>query len=353
MGIKTKLFHKDKPVLGLDISTTGLKVMAINPKKMAVFAYGSIDLDPQKVQDSMNKGGTYLSEGLKKLMSTKLVGKLPSNHAVVSVPTGRTFSRTMSLPVSAVKNLQEAIQLEAEQYIPVPSSELYIDYEIIDHNKETVNVLLAAVPKRIVDNILLTCHDAGLEPVMIEPGVNAAARLITATEEGHLPSIIIDVGAASTDIALLDKVVRVTGGTAVGGHTFTLQISEKMKISLEEAHLLKVRSGLGIGPQQAKIKAALDGSLQQIAQETRKIIRYYLERIGSKTKIEQIIIVGGGSNLPGLGEYMTEALLMPARVGNPWQSVHFGKLPQPTRQFKPRFITAAGLAMVNAKEIWQ
>ena len=62
-----KLFHTDKPVAGIDISTTGVKAMAINPRKMIVQGYGAIDLDPSKVQDSINKGDDYLADGLKKL----------------------------------------------------------------------------------------------------------------------------------------------------------------------------------------------------------------------------------------------------------------------------------------------
>lgn len=348
-----KLFHTDKPVAGIDISTTGVKAMAINPRKMIVQGYGAIDLDPSKVQDSINKGDDYLADGLKKLFKEKFIGHMPSSQVVVSVPTNRTYSRTLSLPLTAESNLDDAISLEVEQYIPIPLNDLYIDYDVIERDKKSMTILVSAVPKRIIESITHTCDAAGLEVVMIESGINATARLITATEEGHLPSVIIDIGAATADIALLDSVVRVTGGVSVGGHTFTLKISEKMNISLEEAHQLKVHNGLSLGPQQAKVTTALEPSLHQIAAETRKIIRYYSERLGIKTKIEQIVIVGGGSNLPGLGEFMTEAMQMPARVGNPWTALDFGKLTPPSKQFKPRYITAAGLSLVNPKEIWQ
>jgi hypothetical protein len=45
--------------------------------------------------------------------------------------------------------------------------------------------------------------------------------------------------------------------------------------------------------------------------------------------------------------------MMPARVASPWQVLNFGSLQQPSRQFKPRYITAAGLASVHPKEIWR
>ena len=352
MGIKTKLFYHDRPLVGVDVSSTGIKVMAINPHKMAVLGYGSVDLDPQKVQQSLSTGDSYLSDGMKKLLDSKVVGHLPSNHIAVSVPTSRTYSRTMQLPLDAEANLDGALQLEVEQYVPIASSELYTDYQIIDRGKESLTVLLSAVPKRIVDSIVATCQGAGLEPIIVQPGISAAARLIRATEEGHLPTVIIDIGAATSDIALFDREVRVTGSANVGGHTFTYKIAEKLKVSFEEAHQLKVHSGLDPGPRQAKLRSALEPLLEAVASEARKIMRYYSERLGIKSKIEQVIIVGGGSNMPGLGEFMTEAMLMPSRVGNPWQALNFGKLAPPSRQFKPRYITAAGLAIIDPKEIW-
>lgn len=352
MGIK--LFHTDKAVSGLDISTTGIKIMSIDPKKMNVLGYGAIDLDPVKVQDSLLKGDDYLAEGLKVLLKEKLIGKLPSNQVVACAPTSRTYSRIMAVPIDAASNVGEAVQLEAEQYIPIPRAELALDYQIIERDAKELTVLVSAVPKRIVTTIMETCQKAGLDLIMIEPAINAAARLVRLTEEGHLPSLIIDIGAATTDIALLDDgTVRVTSSVVVGGNTFTLRISEGLKVSLEEAHQLKVHSGLSAGPNQAKLKVALEPTMNQIISEMRKTIRYYNERVGVKTKIEQIVIVGGGSNMPGLGEYITETMMMPARVGEPWDTLHFGNLKPPSRLFKQRYITAAGLSIVDPKGIWK
>ena len=80
-------------------------------------------------------------------------------------------------------------------------------------------------------------------------------------------------------------------------------------------------------------------------------MRYYTERIDSEKKIEQLLIVGGGSNVPGIGDYFTNDLVMPARVASPWQLLNFGTLPQPAKQFRPRYITVAGLACVPPKEL--
>lgn len=352
MGYK-KLLYKDKPLFGLDISQTGLKAMSVDSKGWTVKAYGNCNLDPTKLNEAIEKGGAYLSNGIQELMAKHIIGPIHTNRVAISMPTARTFSRSLILPLEAQNDLLPAIELEAEQYIPVPMSELYVDYEIIDKTKESIEVLISAIPKIIVDHCLEACETAGLEVVLVEPGMNAVARLLTHTEEGDLPTAIVDINAASTDIAVLDKAIRVTGGISVGGNSFTISIADKMKVTLENAHQLKVLNGLSAGPKQAKITEALEPSLKRIATELRKIMRYYTERISNDTKIEQIIIVGSGSNVPGIGEFFTNEMLMPARVASPWQVLDFGALQQPSRQFKPRYITVAGLASVDAKGIWQ
>ena len=348
-----KLYYKDRPVVGLDISQTGVKIMAIDSKKMLVLGYGSMDLDPIKMEESTEKDSDYFQNSLSELLSKNLLGSLPSNHVVLSVPTSRTFTRTFSLPLDAEHHLKQAIELEIDQYIPLPAETLYIDYEIVDRSKETITICLSAAPRKLIDRYVEVVEQAGLRVISVEPGINAVARLLETTEEGHLPTVIVDIGPASTDIAILDGSIRVTGSTVIGGNTFTLDIAKKLNVPLDNAHQLKILNGLNSGPRQQKLNAALAPSLQRILSETRKVIRYYNERLENKQKLEQVLIVGGGSNLPGIGEFFTNELVMPARVASPWQRLNFGKLQEPPKQFKARYITVAGSAILQPGNIWK
>ncbi len=348
-----KLFHHDKPIIGLDISQTGIKVMSMDPGKWLVHGYGSVDLDPIKVQDSLEKSDPYLQTNLEQLLHEKVVGTLASNHVVLGIPTARTFSRTFSLPIKQEHALKDAVEIEVEQYIPLPINLLYVDQTIIHRTKEELTVLMSAVPRTIVDRLVEITENLDLQVVMAEPSINAVARVLKATEEGHLPTLIVDIGPATTDIAILDGSIRVTGGLGIGGNTFTLDIAKKLNVTLENAHQLKVLNGLSAGPRQAKITTALNPSLQRIVTETRKVMRYYTERFSSNAKIEQVLIVGGGSNVPGIGDFFTNELVMPARVASPWQQLNFGTLAQPNKQFRPRYITVAGLSSVPTEEIWK
>jgi type IV pilus assembly protein PilM len=247
----------------------------------------------------------------------------------------------------------DAVEIEASQYIPVPTEALYLDYQIIERTKDEITVLMCAANQDFIDKITSMTIAAGLEPVMIEPSINASARLLNLTESGQLTSIIVDIGPLLTDIAILDKgFVRISGSIPIGGNTFTLDIAKSLKISLEEAHQLKVINGLSAGLRQQKIQQALNINLERIISEIKKIIRYYTERIDSNKKMEQLLILGSGSSIPGLGDYFTNRLIMPARVASPWQQLDFAKLSQPSRQQRSNYITVAGLACIDPREIW-
>ena len=350
----TKLFYSDKPIVGLDISNTGIKIMAVDAKKWDVIGYGSLDLDPLKIKDSLEGNSQYLADNIKTLVKDKIVGSLPSNHAAIAIPTAKSFSRTFSLPTKVEKNLKDAVALEIEQYIPIPASTLYVDYEVIEKNKNQLTVLMSAVAKNVIDRCIEAAESAGLSVSLVEPSLSAVGRLITQTEDGNLPTVIVDIGPASTDIAVLENnAIKVTGGVPIGGNTFTLDIAKKLGIALENAHQLKVLNGLSASSRQAKIKSAVEPGLIKIVNETRKVMRYYNERISDERKLEQLLIVGSGSNMPGIGEYFTNELVMPARVASPWQKLNFGRLPEPARQLRSRYITVAGLAIVDPWSIWQ
>jgi type IV pilus assembly protein PilM len=351
----SKFFFKDKPIIGLDISSTGIKVMSIDSKRWLVNGYGSLDLDPLKMKETLeNEDNTFLADNLKDLLKNKVLGVASSDRVAIAVPTARSFTRTFTLPASAEKSLDEAVILEAEQYIPIPVSTLYIDYQVIERTKSVITVLMSAVSKTIVDNITRNVEAAGLSPILIEPSINSVGRVLTATEDGSLPTVIVDIGPANTDIAILDRgAIRVTGGLPVGGNSFTLDIAKKLNIALENAHQLKVLNGLSAGPRQQKLTDALTPSLERIVSETKKVMRYYNERINSERKLEQLLIVGGGSNVPGIGEYFTNELLIAARVASPWQKLDFGKLQEPGKQFRPRYITVAGAASVSPRGVWR
>lgn len=350
--MKKPIFLHNKPLFAIDISHTYVKLMAINPDKWQVLTYGSVNADPVKLRQSLSDGSSYLADLIADMVRNNIIGILPSDQVVVSIPTNVTYSRSVSVPKAGIKSLDDVISLEAEQYIPVALSELNLSYEILSDAHETLEILMSAAPKKIVSTVVNACASAGLTVLAVQPSINAVGRLLTLTEQGHLPTAIVDIGAADTDLAILNERIRANASVQIGGNTLTYAIAEKLGVSLETAHQMKVLHGLSRSAKQQKISSALQQPLGQLASEVHKIIRYYSERIEGAEKIEQIIIVGSGSDIPGLGDYFTNELVMPARIASPWLALDFGELPQPAKQFRPRYITVAGMATIRPQEVW-
>ena len=348
----SSIFYRRKPIIGLDISRTSIKVMSIDRNRMLVHGYGSINLDSQKSDGNSADNTEYLAQNIKTLLKKNVVGQINSNRVALGIPTNRTFSRTFSLPVKEESNIRSAVNLEAEQYIPAPLDSLYLDYRIINRTKDELSVLMCAAPKKMIDSMLDATKQCGLEVAIIEPNISAIARLLKRTEEGMLPTIIVDIGTSTTDIAILDSDIRVTGGLNVGGYTLTLNLAKKMNVPIETAHQFKVLNGLNPGPRQARIAGALRPSLEKMTNEVKRVMRYYTDRFPDEKKIEQVLIVGGGGNLPGIGDFFTNELLMPARVASPWQMLNFDGLEQPAKQLRSQLSPVAGLALIKQEDIY-
>jgi len=348
----SSIFYRKKPIVGLEISRTSIKIMSIDKNRMLVHGYGSVNLDSQKNDSDSGDNTEYLARNIKDLLQKNIIGQIDSNRVSLGIPTNRTFSRTFTLPIKEESNVRSAVNLEAEQYIPAPLDSLYMDYRIINRTKDELTVLMCAAPKKMIDNMLSATQQCGLEVAIIEPNISAIARLLKRTEEGMLPTIIVDIGTSATDIAILDSDIRVTGGLNVGGYTLTLSLAKKMNVPIETAHQFKVLNGLNPGPRQARIAGALQPSLQKMTNEVKRVMRYYTDRFPNDRKIEQVLIVGGGGNLPGIGEFFTNELLMPARVASPWQILNFGNLEQPPKQLRSQLSPVAGLALIKQEDIY-
>ena len=347
-------FYQDKPLFGLDIGFSSIKVMQVSqqPKVAMVTGYGVANIDHKAVDNGTIVDHENIAQAMHELFKKRLIGDITSQRVAVSVPAARTFTRILTLPKLANKDLAETVQLEAEQYIPVPIDELYIDYETIQITEKNMQVLAVAVPKKVIDSYVTLTQLLGLEVVAMETTLGATGRLFRHTDQNDIPTVLIDFGSVSADVTISDKTLVVTGTIPGGGDNFTSLIAQKLGVSREEAHVIKVKYGLGVSKKQKEIVQALSPILEQIVKEIRRMIRYYEERSNTKKKIGQIVTLGGGANAPGLSEYLTDSLRLPVRSCNPWQRLNFDHLQPPSLTEKSMYLTVAGLALINPKEVF-
>lgn len=368
MGNNTKapILFKEKPLFGMDIGNGSLKVAQTEkgPKNTTagvpalnlfkLIGYGNNRFDPIAVSNGVIVHPEIIAESANKLFREQLYGDITTSRLAMTIPSYRSYTRSITMPKLTKKELKDAINMEAEQYIPIPIDNLYIDYKIIRTNSDnTEEILIVAINKDIIDSYIDLAAILGLEVVLIETTMSSAVRLFHNDYSNSEPTIIIDFGSLSSDISISIKGVMLTSSTVEGGgEIFTRNIAKGLNVSIDEAHIIKTKYGLGVSKRQSEVVSSLSKTLEQLVKEIQRLIRYYEENYGSNSTIQQLITLGGGSNMPGLNEYLTDKLRLAVRPCDPWEYLQINKLKLPLRADKLMYATAIGLSMAESSEVF-
>lgn len=183
---------------------------------------------------------------------------------------------------------------------------------------KTTHVGVAA-PREQVERRLAVCAAAGLNCIQVDVAscalANLAWRLL-----GRPPEQVwgvLDVGHRYTRLAIcVDEVPVMVRSFEMGGSVWTKQISEALQLSEDAAERNKKEFGLSAKAQSqggsgqelsAMILGILRDDLQRLSLEAERSYEYVLQCYPTRTPGD-LVMVGGGSLLEGLGEYLEERL---------------------------------------------
>ena len=350
------IFYKDKPIFGLDIGRSSIKVMQIDvdsKQTPLVRAYGTTSFNPDAIKEGVVVDHKEVVKAAHNLIEKHLVGKLTTNRVAISLPNSHSFSRVLSLPKMSNKDLSEAVRMEVDQSIPMPIEDLYYDYSIIRNLEDgSKDIQVVASPCTIVDSYIEVFDALGLEVALVESNIAAVTRIVAYAEAHEVSTLIVDIGSTACDISIYDgSAIRATGTVDCSSERITSAIAKALNVSHEKAQNIKTRYGLELSKKQKEITAAVEPELNKLINEIRKVMRYFADRESGGHPIGQIIILGGGANLPGLSTYITSRTRVPTRLCAPWNDISFGKLQPPHELETTLYTTASGLSMVTVKEL--
>ncbi len=343
-----------KSVLGVDLGTAGIKIAELSRSgdKFDLKNYGILDFlatsIPGSAQEPLTRkgdaatkfGDELLIAGLRNLISRVK----PSSHDVVaSISSFLTFATVIELPYLSEKDLGKAIPFEARKYIPVPLSEVILDWSIINVRESSlpnVEVFLAAVPKEEAERYRTIFLSAGLNLKALELENIALVRALIASDPS--PLVIINLGGRSTSIVIVDKgFERVSRNYELGGFEVTKAVSASLGIGFERAEELKKTQGL---KGDSSFVEAATPLIDMIVFEAKKTIANYEE--SKKSKIAKVILTGGQANMPGLKEYFGSKLGKETLIGDPLNRISFHKaLGGVLKDLSSSLAVALGLAM--------
>lgn len=332
-----EIFTFTPEVFGLDISGLSLKIIKLKKrgKELKIVSFGEENIRPGIIESGEIKDEKKLSEIIKEAIKKVKGEKIKTKYVVACLPEEKSFLQVIQMPKMPEEDLKSAVIYEAENYIPLPIHEVYLDYQIIPpvyDSLDHLDLLLAAVPKKIVDSYLSSLKLAGLFPIAFEVESQAIARALIKDEVTTQPVLLINLGATRTIFIIYSGYsLRFTTSTLVCSKTFDELIAKNLGISLKEAEAIKIRYGLENKKVKVKNKELEKGkifeflipALVDLVQQIKKYIDYYQthathEHLPPNGKgISKIFLSGGGANLKGLEKFLSLELKIPVKLGNP------------------------------------
>jgi type IV pilus assembly protein PilM len=347
--MRVPLIYKEQPLFGFDLGTRTAKMIQLRPvgKSMRVVGYGYANFPADAIVEGIIVDPQEIAGALKPLLAKMTYGKITATRVATSLPVAKIFTRVLQLPPMGPADLDAAVRLEAEQYVPVPLPDLYIDYEVIEAGTELQQVLMVAAPRAIVDSYIKLFDLMELEVGVIESSLSAVTRALVAAAPLGKVTLVADIGSGSIDLAVYDQVLRLTDSIAMGGDTLTQKLMQDLGITLEQANEIKYKFGIGPSGLQPKIMAALGDPLKKMCDEMRRVMKYYQDRSEHKRKIEAIVVGGGSASMPGFLEYMAAEISIPVIVADPWGGLDVSHVEHVSKFDAPMYTTAIGLARLE------
>lgn len=309
-----------KSCLGIDIGTTSIKAVELEREnnRARLVNYGTLAL-----ADYGRPAGALHASSLR-LFETDVVNYLQlllqktnmrARNAVASLPSFAIFSTIINLPPMPEKEVIQAVQFKARQYIPLPISSVSLDWVRIHEQK----VLLLAIPNELIQKYTAIFKSAGLNLITLEAeGISCARALSTqGSDTDAEPVLVIDIGTRSTGFFIIAAgLLQLMGQSDFAGASLTHSIASGLGITPRRAEDIKREQGIirgGANELSTLLVPLIDGILNEASR-----LRERFTAANEKKDIRGVALAGGGAHLPGLVDYAAQKFNVPVVKARPW-----------------------------------
>ena len=371
---------KHETVCGLDIGTTKTcTVVAVNgPAGLEIVGFGEapslgmrkgvvVDLDETiksieaATERAERMAGTHFDEVFVGITGDHI--RSTNNRAVVAV-SGEDREVTAGdvrrvIDASKIINLPSDRQIihALPRYFTVDGQEGVSDPVGMAGGRLEVDTHIVTGSSSFITNVLKCVQRAGLEPlgIVFEPLASSAATLLQ--EERQVGVVLLDIGGGTTDIAVYSLGSAIyTATIPVGGNVLTSDISLGLKTTLSEAEDVKKRKGATPSDERFDVRT-LDGraTREHTTAELRQIVvprvvetlrmakQKIVENVPRDLVLGEVVLTGGGAQLPGIEAIAEEVFGLPVRTGTPNT---IGGLTD--AMAAPQYATAVGLVLFGS-----
>ena len=266
-------------------------------------------------------------------LSDKL--KLKGKDAWYSIAGHVVFTRFVKLPPFADDKADQIVEFEARQNVPFPINEVIWDYEFIgDSHGGEREVALVAIKADALNDINDQVESSGVNVA----GVDLAPLAVFNAFKYNYPeveesSLIIDLGARSTNLVFIEGDRVFTRNILIGGSSVTSAISKEFGANFVEAEDRKrskgfVAPGGAYEPHEDEevdaISKIMRNTMTRLHGEVVRTINYYRSQQGGSTP-QRIFLCGGGAHTALVSEFFEEKFNLPVEVLNPLRGVQLDR----------------------------
>lgn len=293
-----KIFHARPAAIGCELSDENIRFVMLGEKNgiLELKGFGcqgvsegaicnGVIREPEKVRDALRLvAHSIRSQGIR------------SSYVVISFPESQCFLRIVPLPRLSAAEISEAIKWEIEANIPLPIADVYYDWqrsadpEMRDH----LDVLVAAVPRDLVDSYLRLFSDVGLKTLSCEIDALALSRSI-------IPACRGNNGAA--------MIIKISKNWA----TYIIHAGEFTRFTASAAVSNDGQSSLA------------KNFISSVAAQARQYMDFFSSHSthahAAQAEVKQVYLCGDYAFLEGLSSPLAMALGIPVAIANPWANI--------------------------------
>ncbi len=302
---------KVRKILALDLGSTAFKMalLEVRESRTTVLQVRSLELpastDPHvRVQILQS-----LITGIEPAGLSQIVSLFDDPFACMRYVT------TPPMPLSELAN---AVRWQLQPFLAIPPEEATVEVEpsapLPGDDPQKRRFLAVAVPAASIREHLELLSQAGLRPTQLIPKEMAIAAWLA--QKGLLSdngTAVLELGGSGSEFMVFEKGRPVfTRKIPGGGSALTREMTGGLmtaqgQVSLSAVEAESFKRNTGIPSQQEKLFPLMRGPLDRLAMDVERSLAFYGES-GGQAKLGELLLIGGGAHLKGLGQWLQERL---------------------------------------------
>ena len=236
-------------IFSIDISEQFIRVADLELKKdkIELFSLGYDSAAPDFYTNLTEKSSLDQSK-----IISQIVGQLniTASKANVVIPDAFAYSQLLLMPDLPEEEIVKSIRIQADEFVPLPIDDVYIDLEVITKLKNgKLLIIFVASQKKIVDHIYNTLELANIEGVSLENDLSAVGRFFTEVFTFiKEPSLVVNFGYSGSTFGIVNPpfpFYQVTRSSRIG---FDIILRDLIaNSSMDKSQAIEALKTIGLG----------------------------------------------------------------------------------------------------------